>query len=128
MPAAPQAAGQSGSIAVIPSVDHRLLRTPACNPSPRPPNGSSAKSIRKDSLDPNGKVRVGLVGAGYVSAYHARALGSRPFVEMVGVADTDQSHAEALAARFHIPKVYLSLEDMEEARPDVIHILTPPGT
>jgi predicted dehydrogenase/nucleoside-diphosphate-sugar epimerase len=76
----------------------------------------------------NEKVRVGLVGAGYVSTYHARALRSLPFVDIVGIADLDQLRAEALAAQFSIPRIYPSLEAMGEALPNVIHILTPPAT
>ena len=76
----------------------------------------------------NQLVKVGLVGAGYVSTYHARALRSLPFVEIVGVADRDEHRAEALAAQFKIPKIYTSLEAMAEAEPEVIHVLTPPGS
>jgi predicted dehydrogenase/nucleoside-diphosphate-sugar epimerase len=79
-------------------------------------------------LEQNQLVKVGLVGAGYVSTYHARALRSLPFVEIVGVADSDQSRAETLAAQFQIPKVYPSLQAMAEAQPKVIHVLTPPAT
>ena len=73
-------------------------------------------------------VRVGLVGAGHVSAHHARALRRLPFVEIAGVADPDQGRAEALAARFKIPRVFPSLAALAEARPNVIHVLTPPAT
>jgi predicted dehydrogenase/nucleoside-diphosphate-sugar epimerase len=79
-------------------------------------------------LQPDQLVKVGLVGAGYVSTYHARALRSLPFVEIVGVADRDQSRAQALAAQFRIPAVYPSLAAMAEAQPKVIHVLTPPAT
>ena len=79
-------------------------------------------------MERNQLVKVGLVGAGYVSTYHARALSSLPFVEIVGVADSDQTRAETLAAQFQIPKVYPSLAAMAEAQPKVIHILTPPAS
>jgi len=79
-------------------------------------------------METNDRVRVGLVGAGYVSAYHARALRSLPFVEIVAIADPETARAEELAARFGIPRVYPSLEAMAEARPEVIHVLTPPAT
>jgi nucleoside-diphosphate-sugar epimerase/predicted dehydrogenase len=36
--------------------------------------------------------------------------------------------AQQLATRFAIPKVYERLADMREARPDVIHVLTPPAS
>ncbi len=73
-------------------------------------------------------IGVGLVGAGYVATYHARALRSLPFVEIVGVADPDETRAKTLAAQFGIPRVYPSLEAMAEARPNVIHVLTPPAS
>ena len=79
-------------------------------------------------MEPSYAVKVGLVGAGYVSAYHARALRSLRYVEIVGVADPDQDRAEALAAKFKIPRVFPSLEAMAEAGPNVIHVLTPPAT
>jgi len=79
-------------------------------------------------LEPNELVKVGLVGAGYVSTYHARALRSLPFVDIVGIADPDEDRASALAEQFRIPKVYPSLQAMAEAQPKVIHVLTPPGS
>ena len=79
-------------------------------------------------MEANSKVKVGLVGAGYVCAHHARALRSLPFVEIVGVADLDGERARKLAEQFSIPRVYPSLQAMAEARPEVIHVLTPPAT
>jgi len=73
-------------------------------------------------------VRVGLVGAGYVATYHARALRSLPWVEICGVADPDEKRAKALAAQFAIPRIFPSLAAMAEAHPNVIHVLTPPGS
>jgi predicted dehydrogenase/nucleoside-diphosphate-sugar epimerase len=75
----------------------------------------------------NPKIRVGIVGAGYVSTYHARALRSLPFVEIVGIADPDEQRAQALAAQFGIPKVFPTLAAMAGEHPQVIHILTPPA-
>jgi predicted dehydrogenase/nucleoside-diphosphate-sugar epimerase len=74
------------------------------------------------------KTRVGLVGAGYVSVYHARALRSLPFVEIVGIADPDEARAKSIAAQFQIPRVFTSLASMADAQPQVIHVLTPPAT
>src|SRR5712691_6088547 len=72
-------------------------------------------------------IRAGIVGAGYVSAYHLRALKSLDCVTVVGIADTDQTKAQKVAADFGIPAVFQSLEDMAAAKPDVVHILTPPA-
>lgn len=79
-------------------------------------------------METTNRVKVGLVGAGYVSAYHARALRSLPFVDIVGIADLDEARAQVVAERFHIPRVYPTLEAMAEQQPDVIHVLTPPHT
>lgn len=72
------------------------------------------------------ETRVALVGAGYVSSYHARALQTLPGVRVVAIADTSVDLAQTVAKRFAIPAVFASLEEMRVARPDVVHILTPP--
>ena len=70
--------------------------------------------------------RAGIVGAGYVSAYHIRAVQSLPFAKVVAIADLNRERAEELARRFRIPAVYTSLDEMRRDSPDVIHVLTPP--
>jgi predicted dehydrogenase/nucleoside-diphosphate-sugar epimerase len=72
--------------------------------------------------------RVGLVGAGYISEFHARAIQRVPNARIVGIADVVNSRATTLAARFGIPKVFPTMETMLDEGVDVIHILTPPGT
>ena len=71
-------------------------------------------------------IRAAIVGAGYVSAYHLRALKSLDWVNVVGIADPDLAKAQKLAAEFGIPSVFQSLEEMAAVKPDVVHILTPP--
>jgi 2-alkyl-3-oxoalkanoate reductase len=73
-------------------------------------------------------VRVGLVGAGYISEFHARAIQRVSNARIVGIADVVHSRAAALAARFSIPKVFPTMEAMMDEGVDVIHILTPPRT
>src|SRR5215203_1022642 len=72
------------------------------------------------------RYRVGIVGAGYVSTYHVRALRTLEFVEITGVADPDAERRDKLATAFKIPKTCNTLRELLETRPDVIHILTPP--
>jgi predicted dehydrogenase/nucleoside-diphosphate-sugar epimerase len=83
--------------------------------------------MKNTVISPKAPLRVGLVGSGYVSTYHARALKSLGFVEIVGVADPNQERAQQLAAQFGIPGVYRTLKEMAAARPQVVHILTPPA-
>ena len=74
------------------------------------------------------ETRVALVGAGYVSAYHIRALQTLPHIRIVGIADPSVDRAHALARDFAIPGVFESLSDMGSLRPDVVHVLTPPAS
>jgi predicted dehydrogenase/nucleoside-diphosphate-sugar epimerase len=79
-------------------------------------------------MPPDTHLRVGLVGAGYISEFHARAVQRVPNARIVGIADPVDSRATALAARFSIPKVFPTMEAMLNDGVDVIHILTPPDT
>lgn len=73
------------------------------------------------------KLRAGIVGAGYVSSYHVRAVQSLPFAEVVGIADLDQVKAQELAAKFGVRTVCRTLDELAAGKPDVVHILTPPA-
>ena len=73
------------------------------------------------------RFRVGLVGAGYVSSYHLRALKALDRVTVVGIADPDINRAQELAKQFNIAGVYPSLDALAAATLDVVHILTPPA-
>jgi predicted dehydrogenase/nucleoside-diphosphate-sugar epimerase len=72
------------------------------------------------------KFRVGIIGAGYVSAHHLRALKSLPSVQVVGVADLDLAKAQAAAKTFGLPGAYGSVEELLASGVDVVHVLTPP--
>src|ERR1700682_3705659 len=74
------------------------------------------------------RLRVGLVGAGYISEFHARAVQRVPNARLVGVTDRVPSRAAALVAKFNLPKAFSTMEAMLEEGVDVIHILTPPDT
>ena len=71
--------------------------------------------------------RTGIVGAGYVSAYHIRAVQSLGFAEIIGIVDPDKERAEKIAREFNIASIFRSLDELSAAHPDVIHILTPPA-
>jgi predicted dehydrogenase/nucleoside-diphosphate-sugar epimerase len=72
-------------------------------------------------------LRVGLVGAGYVSHYHIRALRSLPFIEIAGIADLDLARAQE-AAQPHGIAAVRTLQELARFAPDVIHVLTPPSS
>jgi predicted dehydrogenase/nucleoside-diphosphate-sugar epimerase len=73
------------------------------------------------------KFRVGIVGAGYVSAHHLRALKSLDSVTVVGIADLDLARAQAVAKKFNLPAAYATADELIASGVDVIHVLTPPA-
>lgn len=73
------------------------------------------------------RFRVGLVGAGYVSEFHVRALRRLPEVRITGITDLVEPRARAAAARLGIP-AHPSLEALLGAGVDVVHVLTPPAS
>lgn len=73
------------------------------------------------------KFRVGIIGAGYVSAHHLRALKTIASVEVVGIADLDLVRAKATAKAFNLPGAYGSAEELLASGVDVVHVLTPPA-
>jgi 2-alkyl-3-oxoalkanoate reductase len=79
-------------------------------------------------MPPDAYLRVGLVGAGYISEFHARAIQRVANARIVGVADISTARAKNLADRFSLPNVFPTMEAMIKEGVDVIHILTPPHT
>lgn len=77
---------------------------------------------------PSGKLRIGIIGAGYVATHHIAALRRLDFVEIVGIVDTDSMAAHALANRFGIAVVAASLADLAPLSPQAIYVLTPPAS
>jgi 2-alkyl-3-oxoalkanoate reductase len=80
-------------------------------------------TTRRESL------RVALIGCGRISQLHIAALKSLSGVEIVALCDLDERRARPIATRHAIPRCYGDAETlMREARPDVVHLLTPPAT
>jgi predicted dehydrogenase/nucleoside-diphosphate-sugar epimerase len=74
------------------------------------------------------KFRVGIIGAGYVSAHHLRALKTLASVQVVGIADLDLAKAQAAAKAFDVAAAYGSVEELLASGVDVVHVLTPPAS
>ena len=71
--------------------------------------------------------RVGLVGAGYIAEFHARALQAIDNVALVCVCDPNVERAHAFADAWNIALVFDSFTTMlAEAGLNSVHILTPP--
>ena len=74
-------------------------------------------------------VRVGLIGCGKMGLQHLRAIKATPGAIVVGVADP-AADREALQSLLPPDARILSdaRELLEDVRPDVVHIVTPPAT
>lgn len=73
------------------------------------------------------RLRVAIVGAGYVAGHHLAALKRLDFVDIVGICDTDRTAAETLAGRFGgTPATRLA--DLAHLAPHAVHVLTPPAS
>ena len=78
---------------------------------------SSIRQATSPSADAARKIRVGVVGVGYLGRFHARIYNDMPDVELVGVADIDPKSAQS-AAEKHSCKAYtdsVELLDQVEA-------------
>ncbi len=74
-------------------------------------------------------MRIGLVGCGEIARVHVPFILQDKKHSIVGVCDEEQAKAETLARRFRIEKTYANFAQLlDEQRPDVVHILTPPQT
>ena len=74
-------------------------------------------------------IRVGIVGCGRMGEVHLRLIRPLGGIEVVGLADPDLGRAKRVAAHGGITHAVESLEQLlERARPNVVHILTPPDT
>lgn len=72
-------------------------------------------------------LKVAIVGCGKIADDHASQIRRIPGCEIVAVCDREPLMAEQLADRFDVKRHYSDLADLfREARPDVVHITTPP--
>ncbi len=81
-----------------------------------------------NKVNKNGRRRVAMLGAGYISKFHAEAVRTLDRVELCAVCDLSPDKAKALQHAYGIPKAYTSLETMlAEERLDAVHVLLPPN-
>jgi len=74
------------------------------------------------------RLRVALVGCGRIAHVHCAYLRQVPAVELVGACDPLRASREQLTARWQVPTYADADELLSAARPDVVHVVTPPAT
>lgn len=72
-------------------------------------------------------LRVAIVGCGKIADAHAAQIRRIEGCRLVGACDREELMARQLAERFPVERCFTDLGDLlNEARPDVVHITTPP--
>ncbi len=75
------------------------------------------------------KYRAGILGAGYISEFHAKAITKQSNSEFVAVCDLNEPAAQRLASSYDGAQAYNDLDKMlQEAKLDVVHVLTQPDS
>jgi predicted dehydrogenase len=74
-------------------------------------------------------LKVAIVGCGKIADSHAAQIRRIAGCEIVGVCDSELLMAKQLCARFPVKRYFSNLDELlNEVRPDVVHITTPPQT
>ncbi len=84
-------------------------------------NTMSAMNRQKSQSHP--KLRVGVVGVGYLGKFHAEKYAHMPDVDLVGVADANREHANAIAQQ-HGTRAFYSHKDLI-GKVDAVSIAVP---
>ncbi|MEH7336315.1 Gfo/Idh/MocA family oxidoreductase [Neobacillus drentensis] len=72
------------------------------------------------------KIKVGIIGTGFIGPTHIEAIRRLGFVEVVGLAETSQKAAEKKAAELGIPKAFGDYREMlKDSEIQVVHNCTP---
>ena len=74
------------------------------------------------------RLRVALIGCGRIARVHRAYLQHVPEAELVGVCDSDPTARERFARELNLPGFASAAELLERARPNAVHVLTPPAT
>ncbi|HZL33987.1 MAG TPA: Gfo/Idh/MocA family oxidoreductase [Tepidisphaeraceae bacterium] len=78
---------------------------------------------------PQQPLRAAVIGTGKISEEHLRFLAADPRIVLAGVCDLSLSLAKYAVERSGAAKAYTdSAQMLADARPDVVHVLTPPNT
>lgn len=109
------------------------FRPPGARPANRAPESTAPSKWRAMRTTQTGSagtslLRAAVVGTGDISRQHLAFLAASPLARLVGVCDLSPI-ARRWSAEEYGTTPYSSLDEMlEQAQPDVVHVLTPPAT
>jgi predicted dehydrogenase len=74
-------------------------------------------------------LKVAIVGCGKIADSHAAQIQRIPGCEIVGACDREELMAKQFCQRFRVPRHFTDVDELlDEAKPDVVHVTTPPGS
>jgi predicted dehydrogenase len=74
-------------------------------------------------------IKLAVSGTGFFSRFHYRAWKRIPEIEIVAICNRSLDRAREFAAEFGVPAVFADFGEMlEQAKPDLVDIVTPPET
>jgi len=74
-------------------------------------------------------LKVAIVGCGKIADHHAESIAQIPGSEIVAVCDREELMARQLQERLGVCRYFVDVQNLiSDARPDVVHITTPPQT
>ncbi len=122
--------GEGGSI--LGRVDVTAAKVPSM--SRRMDDGLDGEKVRTHvaarGMTGSGRLRVAVVGAGYIADYHLAVLKDIERVEVACLVDPDRERAGALAQKYGVQRVVGSIDELMTdgtgERVDVAHLLVPP--
>ena len=72
------------------------------------------------------RIKVGIIGMGFIGVSHIDAIRRIGFAELVAVADVNYELAKKKAEEYYIPKCYQTVEELlEDEEIQVVHNCTP---
>src|SRR4030066_2019909 len=102
-----------------------MLRSTALCPAAMPGNRLQYRPLRSSAVTSgiSSKLRVGVVGVGYLGKFHARIYASLPDVELAGVVDADPATAARIATEYQCT-AYAKPEDLL-GKGDAVSVVVP---
>lgn len=85
--------------------------------------GEAATTRRRD---PHHRLRIGFVGAGFISQWHARAIRRLADIDLVAICDLRRELGERFAQRHNCQPFTQVASMIQEADLDAAHVLVPP--
>ncbi|MFH1539094.1 MAG: Gfo/Idh/MocA family oxidoreductase [bacterium] len=69
-------------------------------------------------------MRIGVIGVGKMGSLHARIFSEMKNVDLIGVADINETHAHAIAAEYHT-RAFTDYRALLDLKPDAVSIVVP---